>query len=835
MQPAGRRTIRLRTGELQLEGRRFVPHDGDPVGLTAMEVGLLSYLLERPGRAVSRGELLQHVWGYHASVRSRAVDQTVKRLRRKIEVDAANPQHLVSEAGVGYRLQLLHADASRARLPLMGRVAELEALDRWWTEGHAGPLVLWGPGGVGKSHLARAWAAGAAVPGGVYWVSVQGEREGLAEAVLRAVPGPGGLPERLAALGDALVVLDGVEGMVDDVSELLTRCLDEAPHVGMLATTQRRVPLSFGTTLDVRGLDAEASTALFVTLGDAVAAGVVGADPDGAARVVAATGGYPLALQWVASRVGLFSPTAMADRLERHDGRLWKDGLDRALTWSWTLLPPYAQAILKRIVAAFRGGFPSSVVVEVLDDGEADVVSALQELRDASWIVRDRARDRLSVPSVVRAFLGEVGGPEGDRERHAAWVLGWVRSLLTEHPWGTWRPEGWTDAERSNLRHAADRLELAGAKEAAADAHVLVARVAVGVPGAMEEAWRRAERAVTIAPEGAALREALRVRGALSCRRGDDNEGERDFLGAIEMALAANAPDDAARVWLSWGEAANRRGQSALASEVLHEARQHARLPSLVAPIELELARACCQRGDATGASAALERARPHLGGVPMAWPRWHYTNGYVALEFGRPEEAQQHFQASLQWASEHGRTDLASLLVGILVVPALLLDDLAAARSYARKGSNTSRAPVHVAEDEIMWSYISLFESAADRAEEHARAAWVALRRPRGPFALYLRGVLARAAAIRGDADAAHEELVEALRWAAPEDADARAIGLLQRALVESALGHPTQARELAVQAVAVVEGGPDRLPGLVRLWLHLLRKDGVALRLTD
>jgi DNA-binding response OmpR family regulator len=83
--------------------RRVAVRDGKAVGLTDKEAALLAWLMANPHRAVSRSDLLKHVWGYHASTVSRAVDVTVRRLREKIEVDPSNPAHLVTSHGEGYR------------------------------------------------------------------------------------------------------------------------------------------------------------------------------------------------------------------------------------------------------------------------------------------------------------------------------------------------------------------------------------------------------------------------------------------------------------------------------------------------------------------------------------------------------------------------------------------------------------------------------------------------------------------------------------------------------------------------------------------------------------
>ena len=71
--------------------------------LTLMEANLLRYLTEREGKAVSRKAMLEEVWGVREDTDTRAIDNFIVRLRRYIETEPANPQHLLTVRGVGYR------------------------------------------------------------------------------------------------------------------------------------------------------------------------------------------------------------------------------------------------------------------------------------------------------------------------------------------------------------------------------------------------------------------------------------------------------------------------------------------------------------------------------------------------------------------------------------------------------------------------------------------------------------------------------------------------------------------------------------------------------------
>jgi DNA-binding response OmpR family regulator len=89
------RTIRFDTLELIAPNRT--------THLTLMEADLLRYLTEREGQIVSRKQILEEVWRVHEDTDTRAIDNFIVRLRRYIEDDPSEPQHLVTVRGIGYR------------------------------------------------------------------------------------------------------------------------------------------------------------------------------------------------------------------------------------------------------------------------------------------------------------------------------------------------------------------------------------------------------------------------------------------------------------------------------------------------------------------------------------------------------------------------------------------------------------------------------------------------------------------------------------------------------------------------------------------------------------
>jgi DNA-binding response OmpR family regulator len=75
---------------------------GDPIVLTSREFELLAWLMTHPKRVFTREELLERVWGYSYGDKS-TVTVHVRRLREKIEADPAQPRHVATVWGLGYR------------------------------------------------------------------------------------------------------------------------------------------------------------------------------------------------------------------------------------------------------------------------------------------------------------------------------------------------------------------------------------------------------------------------------------------------------------------------------------------------------------------------------------------------------------------------------------------------------------------------------------------------------------------------------------------------------------------------------------------------------------
>jgi two-component system alkaline phosphatase synthesis response regulator PhoP len=102
--PRAPEVYRFGKNEVDLR-RRILMRDGDEHRMTTHEAGVLAYLISHRGQDVSREELLQHVWGYSPSMATRTVDNQILKLRKKVEDTPADPRHILTVHGTGYRFE----------------------------------------------------------------------------------------------------------------------------------------------------------------------------------------------------------------------------------------------------------------------------------------------------------------------------------------------------------------------------------------------------------------------------------------------------------------------------------------------------------------------------------------------------------------------------------------------------------------------------------------------------------------------------------------------------------------------------------------------------------
>ena len=84
--------------------KRLVTVDGESVHLTQVEFKIVSYLARNSGRVITYDSLISHVWGPYADDNNRILRVNMANIRRKLEKNPAEPQFILTEIGVGYRM-----------------------------------------------------------------------------------------------------------------------------------------------------------------------------------------------------------------------------------------------------------------------------------------------------------------------------------------------------------------------------------------------------------------------------------------------------------------------------------------------------------------------------------------------------------------------------------------------------------------------------------------------------------------------------------------------------------------------------------------------------------
>ena len=96
----------IKTGGFEIDfARHKVSQSGTSIDLSPKEFDLLTFLVKNREQVFSRDQLLEKVWGYDYAGDTRTVDVHVRWLRQKIEVDPANPRHLLTVRGIGYKFE----------------------------------------------------------------------------------------------------------------------------------------------------------------------------------------------------------------------------------------------------------------------------------------------------------------------------------------------------------------------------------------------------------------------------------------------------------------------------------------------------------------------------------------------------------------------------------------------------------------------------------------------------------------------------------------------------------------------------------------------------------
>ena len=419
-------SLRFGRFELQPHERRLLA-DGQEAALGARAFDVLLALAQRPGRLVSKRDLMDLVWP-DVVVEENNLAAQVSALRKVVGNEC-----IATIPGRGYRfvapvaaqpaaidVATLPATPSpaalRTRLPadlpaMIGRDEDLAALGTL-VDGHR-LVTLVGAGGIGKSLLAQhlLQMRRDAYAQGVCWVSLAEIDDAalLPAAIATGLVlqgGPGApLPQLLTALAplEVLLALDNAEHLVDGVAQLAAVLLGRAPRVRLVVTSQAPLKLAAERVFRVGPLGvpdqalpaAQAhrygAVALFVERVAALDRRFV-LDDANAAPVIALCrelDGLPLAIELAAARVPLLGVAPLAAALHERLGLLSanrnrdaparQQTLRAALEWSHGLLAAREQRVFRRL-GVIAGSASLEVLRQLLVDAELDAWALLDAL-----------------------------------------------------------------------------------------------------------------------------------------------------------------------------------------------------------------------------------------------------------------------------------------------------------------------------------------------------------------------------------------------------------------------------------------------------------------------
>lgn len=685
-------------GQIDRQQRRLWLN-GQPAALGGRAFDVLCVLVEHHRRPVPKDELLDAVWPQQ-DVEEGNLMVHISALRKLL-----GPQAITTVPGLGYRFSLgleegltpldsLPQEAPQPsepgprtnlpshEAPLIGRDAVLAALHPLLD---SQPLLsIVGPGGIGKTRLARSLAAQrlAHHADGVWWLDLAELSDG-AELVAR-LGRLLGLPLQRAAQPlealrkglrrlDALLVLDNTEHLQDECAALVADLLEQAPGVRWLITSQEPLKLALE---QVYRLDTLAVPPVGTPLTPALEYGALAllvaracacdrrfvlteARLPQAIELCRQLDGIALAIEMAAARLPWLGWDGVWQRLDERLKLLVTDQrhaparqrtLQAALDWSHSLLSPTEQAVYRRL-AVFRGGLTLALALPVVADAHIlthwDALDALGALVDKSLVQvlhddsRPQPRYRLleSTRLDAQARAEAAGETKTQARAHAQVLAHWAHSAsqaLWQQPDWQWLREA--EPELDNLRSA---LAYAVAEQHSALAAPLYETLV----------W---------------LNNLLA--GATEARH---------WAPAIE-ALAEQAADaDAGRLWLHLGStfrnnappravACYQRASACFARSQYPEGEFRA-----LTGLTMSLARL----GDTAQAQALLAQAQQR---VQPSWPPRltmfiEEAQAFWSTFAGQPEQARQHYRRYRSLAQQAGAE-------GALVVASTNLADIALA-----------------------------------------------------------------------------------------------------------------------------------------------------------
>ena len=472
----------------------------EPVALGSRAREILVALVERAGKVVKKNELRERVWP-DTVVEEGTLRVHIAALRRALGDRGSGSRYVENVTGYGYRFiaPVTRCDSSGSvdpdlpaerinNLPaslsrVIGREHVVRALMHKLGERRFMTLV--GPGGIGKTTVAvsTANALCSSYLHGVCFVDLGSinDPDFMAVAMAAALGLPKGVsadptPGIVASLKHKhmLIVLDNCEHLVEGVAALAERLLGGAAEIQILATSREPLRAKGEWVLRLGPLELPPPSAA-VTASAALAFPAIqlfaervsanlesfaltDAEVPVAADICRRVDGLPLAIELAAARVAQLGIRELAARLDdrlrlltggRRTALARHQTLRATLDWSYELLSPFEQAVLRRL-AVFAGAFDlaSACVVAADADGDSqDVLEALTNLGSKSLLGVHSAEGQVlyRLLETSRAYalekLGATEEADTIRARHARLCCTWgetapaTRELKSANEW----------------------------------------------------------------------------------------------------------------------------------------------------------------------------------------------------------------------------------------------------------------------------------------------------------------------------------------------------------------------------------------------------------------
>ncbi|MDQ6928073.1 MAG: LuxR C-terminal-related transcriptional regulator [Actinomycetota bacterium] len=323
---------------------------------------------------------------------------------------------------------------------LVGRDAELAEIVAAVGENRLVTIV--GPPGVGKTRLAA--EAGAAVEEEFEVATVDLTSVSSSGYVARAVATALGVANAgsstaveaaVMLVGErrVLLSLDNCEHVLKAVVDVVGVLIDACPNLCVLATSREALGLGAELVWVLSPLEQPDAVALFVArAGRRFVLDATNADAVG--EICRRLDGLPLAIELAATRSDVLAPHQLLTMMDERRSTVVADPgqadprhrtLDAAIAWSWHLLTPTDQALIRRL-SVFSGGATATAIRNVCAGTEVitdEVDAQLARLVSHSLVARGNNRYRLleTVRHFVRDQLATAGESDEARNRHAAW------------------------------------------------------------------------------------------------------------------------------------------------------------------------------------------------------------------------------------------------------------------------------------------------------------------------------------------------------------------------------------------------------------------------------